>query len=263
MFRNPSGVLGSAAIGRRFNWLIVGTLGLALMPFACRNESGGVPRPPSPAASKTAPPSPSSPALPPDHPPLTAARPAAGSTAGPLQMEDVDISGVRFTDARLTLTGISTPIPEGWVREDVGMNPQTPGLSRKAQFRLPKADNDAEDALVAITHFPGMKGMDEANLRRWYAMFRQPDGRPTVAVVRKAVYQVGQVSVTLVDIPGTMQTGRRMGGRSEPKENYRMLAAIVDHAKGPHFVKVTGPADVIERWKPSVVAFLKRFTVNP
>ena len=68
-----------------------------------------------------------------------------------MPMGEVDVSVVVFTDASLTLTGISAPIPEGWVRESPGMNPSSPGLSRKAQFRLPKADNQAEDASVATS----------------------------------------------------------------------------------------------------------------
>ena len=79
----------------------------------------------------------------------------------------------------------------------------------------------------------------------------------------KANYQIGQVSVTLVDIRGTMKAGPPMMASSARKENYRMLAAIVDHPKGPHFFKLTGPATVVERFKPSAAAFLKSAKVNP
>ncbi|MEE9295372.1 MAG: hypothetical protein V3W34_10485 [Phycisphaerae bacterium] len=177
-------------------------------------------------------------------------------------MADVDISGVQLTEARLTLTGIGFSIPQGWVSQDPGMTTSSFALSRKAQFRLPKADNEPEDAVVAITHFPNMKGMDQANLQRWYGQFEQPDGRATVEVATRAEYRIGEVLITLVDIPGTMRSGGPMMGGGPRKENFRMLAAIVNHKQGPHFVKVTGPAAVVERFKPSVVAFLKSVQVN-
>ncbi len=178
-------------------------------------------------------------------------------------MEDIDISTVTFNDAPLTLAGISFAVPQGWVRETTGGSSSIVGVTRKAQFRLPKADYGAEDAIVAITHFPGMRGMDEANLRRWLAAFTQPDGRPSAEVATKARFELGQVVVTLIDVGGTMFSGQQMTGGGDTLENYRMLAAIVDHPAGPHFVKITGPAVVIEHWKPSAVAFLKSVKVNP
>jgi len=170
-------------------------------------------------------------------------------------MEDVDTSGVQFTGETLSLTGVECSVPQGWLRV-------TPSSAmRTAQFRLPTADNEPEDAEVVITHFPNMKGMDENNLRRWYGQFTQPDGTSTVDRTRKAVYQLNRVTVTLVDIPGTMSVGPMMGGGGD-KENYRMLAAIIDHPAGPHFFKLTGPADGVERWKASGVAFLKSVRVK-
>lgn len=240
-------------IGRkRANAMVLAAIGLLVTPVACREESAGnTPRPPGAAA--TAPTA----TLPADRPSIA---PTASAPAGePKTMDEVDTSGVKLTEDTLTLTGISFKLPEGWVREDPAMNPQSPGLSRKAQIRLPKTDNEPADAIVAITHFPNMKGpqMDAMNLQRWYGQFIQPDGQPTAELVGKAVFSVGDVALTIVDIPGTMKGGGRGG-----KPNYRMVAAIVDHAKGPHFVKVTGPNAVVLRWKASVVAFLQSAEVN-
>lgn len=221
----------------------------------CRQESTGTPRPPASTTTTT------------ERPPTSqagnphAGNPHAGMAAAhadvstPAPMAEVDISGIEFMDETLTLDGLECSIPVGWQRE-------TPGSGmRKAQFRLAKADNEPEDVEVVITHFPNMKGMDESNLRRWYEQFTQPDGRPTVEAARQAVYQLNRVAVTLVDIPGTMSTGTMMSG-GETKENYRMLAAIIDHAQGPHFLKLTGPAGGVDRWKASGVAFLKSIRVK-
>ena len=219
---------------------------LVLLPLpACQDNGATAPRPPSST-------------------PLPAVEQAGSppSSGDPKQMKPVDIRGVRLTGKTLPLTGITFSIPEGWIRETAKMNPQMPSASRRAQFRLPSSDNETEDVTIAITHFPGMKGMDQMNLQRWYGQFVQPDGRPTAEMAAKTDFQIGQVLVTLVDIPGTMKASPMMG-RMAAKENYRMLAAVIDHAKGPHFFKLIGPASGVERWKASAVAFLKSVKVNP
>jgi hypothetical protein len=129
---------------------------------------------------------------------------------------------------------------------------------------LPSEGDDVGDVEMVVTHFPNMKGMDDANLRRWYGQFSQPDGSSTAAASERADFEVDDdIQVTLVDIPGTMSTGGMMGGAVTTKQDYRMLAAIINHPAGPHFVKVTGPADAVERWKPATVAFLKSAERSP
>jgi len=177
-------------------------------------------------------------------------------------MNDVDTSGVRFVEGPLTLAGVSFSIPVGWERVAPSTASGMISATRKAQFRLPKTDNEPEDVTIAITHFPGMKGMDEANLARWYGQFTQPDGRPTVSVATRLDVELDGASFKLVDIPGTMGSAGPMMGGGGSKKNYRMLAAIIDHAEGPHFLKATGPSVGVERWKSSIVAFLKSAKVS-
>src|SRR6187549_732359 len=58
----------------------------------------------------------------------------------------------------------------GWVSE-------TPATSsRKAQYRLPHASGDSEDAALVVYYFGGQGGSVQANLERWAAQFEQPDG---------------------------------------------------------------------------------------
>jgi hypothetical protein len=219
---------------------------------ACKEEETAAPRPPAATASKSSPPpAPTSPASP--HNPHAAQTPAA---SGPKPMGDVDISAVKMSDKKSVLTGVSMTIPEGWVSE-----PPT-GMSRVAQFKLPKADTETEDAAVAVTYFPAMKGMDEANLNRWFGQFKQPDGSPTASVATRADFDLGGVKITVVDMSGSMLGDSSMmsGGAARPK--HRMVAAIINHKAGPHFFKLTGPDDVVGRWKPSAIAFLKSAKAN-
>jgi hypothetical protein len=269
---------------RCFGCAVTAAMTAALLVIGCSSDkSADIPKPPSfepvssqpkpdetpPTASELPPGHPpmgdTAPAtkLPPGHPPMGDSPPAVGKAIA--KMPDVDTSGIKMSDAPVTLTGLSFSLPVGWVRENPGMNQSAPSMSRKAQFRLAKTDDEPQDAIVAITHFPRMKGpeMDRMNIARWTGQFSQPDGKRTEEVSTLTQWESGGVKVTLVDIPGTMTGGGGpMMGGGPAKKNFRMLAAIVDHPKGPHFIKVTGPANVVERYKASVVAFLKSAKVN-
>lgn len=243
---------------------------------ACNQEPQGSPRPPSTAPLPKDSAAPGQSALPPGHPPVGEQPPlppghppinggealAEGATIKP--MPEVDTSGVTFAEAPVSFDGVTFRVPVGW-----DAAPSAGGgafaASRKAQYRMAPAEGDAEAAEVVVTHFPGMRGMDEQNLQRWYRQFTQPDGQPTTEVTTRIDFQtVGGVGVLLVDIPGTMAGGGGMSGTATAdKPNYRMLAAILNHPNGPHFFKLTGPSASVEKWKGSAVAFLKSASVNP
>ena len=63
--------------------------------------------------------------------------------------------------------------PEGWIEEAAA------APMRVAQFTLPKAERDAEDAVLVVFYFGGEGGDLEANLERWVSHMEQPDGRPS------------------------------------------------------------------------------------
>lgn len=230
--------------------VVVAVLGGWLVIAGCKDKPAAAPRPPASTPTTTAP-------VTARDVPLQTEQAAAGSqVAAPRQMEDVDISGVKFTQEVVDLDGITLNVPEGWVRAESQRASGRFAAAGKVQFRLPKTEDEPEDVTITVHHYPLMKGMDEANVDRWLSQFTQPDGRPTVEVATQAKYQLGEVLVTLVDIPGTMHPGGGMGG-GPAKENYRMLAAVINHPNGPHFFKLKGPADAVQRSKPSAVAFLK------
>ncbi len=229
---------------------VVAVLSGWLVIAGCKDKPAATPRPPASTPTTTAP------VTARDVPSQTGQAVTGNQVAAPRQMEDVDISGVKFTQEVVDLNGITLTLPEGWVRDE---SPRASGqfaAAGKVQFRLPKTEDEPEDVTITVHHYPLMKGMDAANVDRWLSQFIQPDGRSTVEVATQADYQLGEVSVTLVDIPGTMRPGAGMGS-GPAKENYRMLAAVINHPNGPHFFKLKGPADAVQRSKPSAVAFLK------
>ena len=159
--------------------------------------------------------------------------------------------------AKLELTGLTMSVPVGWIQETAKPGPMSP----KAVFKLPGVEGDPTGGFVRITHFPGMKGKDKLNIDRWISQVRQPNGQPSTRENGKlTVTDQGAVRLTVVDISGLVNTS--MGAQTEGKPNHRLIAAIVDHPKGPHFVKASGGVACMKKWEASILAFLESARVN-
>ena len=74
---------------------------------------------------------------------------------------------------------------------------------RVAQYALPRAAGDTQDAELVVYYFGGTGGTVEANIERWVGQMQQPDGRPSSAVAKRQSRTVNGLKVTLVDVPGT------------------------------------------------------------
>jgi hypothetical protein len=127
---------------------------------------------------------------------------------------------------------------------------------RVAEFVVPKAAGDPEDAEVIIYFFGGTAGSVDANVQRWIAQFERPKGAP--ADGGRTSFNLGNLKVTTVDVSGTYIAEVRPGATERHnKPNYRMRAAVVETAKGPYFVKFTGPAATVAAGMSGFDAFLK------
>jgi hypothetical protein len=148
------------------------------------------------------------------------------------------------TDLRLTPPG-------GWISE-------TPSSStRKAQYKLQRAEGDTEDAELVVYYFAGGGGTPQANVDRWIGQFTGPDGKPA-STAKIAHKTVDGIPLTIVDVSGTYSSSMgsmQMGGH--PKQGFRLLGAIAEAAgSGPWFVKLTGPERTVGKWQDSFQAFL-------
>lgn len=142
--------------------------------------------------------------------------------------------------------------PAGWVKKP----PASP--MRLAEFALPRADGDAEDAALGIFYFGGGGGNVQANLERWIGQMSQPDGRASKDVAKTSRLAANGLAITLVDVPGTY-VAETSPGSSERfnKPGFRLRAAVVEGKGGPYFVKLTGPAMTVAKWDESYITFLK------
>jgi hypothetical protein len=159
--------------------------------------------------------------------------------------------------APANMTQLLWTVPKGWVEE-----PPSSGM-RLSQYKLPKTDGDAEDALCYVSHFPGSGGSVEANLSRWYEQFIQPDGRPSSAVAKVNKAEHNGFQQTTVDVSGTFsQTTTPMGPTGGDMPNYRMLGGVIETPVGPWFVKLIGPEKTVAHWEKSFYEFMKSFRAD-
>jgi hypothetical protein len=118
----------------------------------------------------------------------------------------------------------------------------------EAELKIPRVEEDGEDGRLTIM---GAGGSIEANIDRWKAQFVQPDGSDTADKTKQEKKAISGQTVNLVDITGTFMDavgGPRSGKPKVKRENYRMLAAIIQtDANGNYFVKLYGPKATIDK----------------
>ena len=145
--------------------------------------------------------------------------------------------------------------PDGWVKE------QTSSSMRVAQYKLPKAEGDPEDALLVVYYFGATQGgAVQANIDRWISQMQQPDGGAAKDKAKTETSTVNGLKVTSVDVAGTYTAEMAPGSGSKHNDaNYRLQAAVIETPKGNYFLKLVGPAKTMGRWEQSVTDFLKSF----
>jgi hypothetical protein len=150
------------------------------------------------------------------------------------------------------LGGMRSKAPAGWKEEP------TTSEMRLAQFKLPKADGDDEDAQVIIFTFPaGSSGSAEANMKRQLAKF---SGKPDV---KEGKVAVGKQECPVQDITGTYLQKKRPfdpADKGTEKANFRQLYVVaLIEGKGDYYPTLVGPAKTVEKHKKEFEEFLKNF----
>lgn len=125
---------------------------------------------------------------------------------------------------------------------------------RIAQYRLPKAETDTEDASLVLYYFgPGQGGSAAANVERWMKQIEGNSGK-------QDYLEVHGLKVTTVDATGTYVAETAPGsGTFNNKPGYRLRGAVVETPNGNYFVKLVGPEKTVERWNESFLGYVKSF----
>jgi hypothetical protein len=145
--------------------------------------------------------------------------------------------------------------PDGWTTEKPASS------MRMAQYKLPKAEGDKEDASLVLYYFGANQGgTPQANIDRWISQIKQPDGSDSKTKAKSETLTVNGLKVTTVDLTGTYTAEMAPGSQTfHNDDNYRLRAAVIETPKGNYFVKLAGPAKTIARWDQSYSEYLKSF----
>jgi len=149
-------------------------------------------------------------------------------------------------------------IPAGWVET------QPSSRMRKAQFTLPRSNDDSEDGELTVFYFgSGQGGSTEANINRWIGQISQPDGSSSRAKAKIIRGDVSGFKITQVDVSGTLQASRMPGVPQRPaRTGYRLLGVVLESSEGPWFFKLVGPEKTIGRWEGSFQKFIESAKTN-
>lgn len=150
------------------------------------------------------------------------------------QMSDIpfDLNGKPVTLAGVTFTPASQ-----W--NDLGAS----GM-REASYTYGPLENDPDSATMNVFYFGKTEGGSiEANLKRWVSQMQMPDGRDPQDAKIQYTKEFGGMNVHILTIMGTYMAsmGGPMSGKAVAKENYRLIAAVIEAPEGNVFLKLTGP----------------------
>ena len=158
----------------------------------------------------------------------------------------------------LSAAGLTYSAPPDWKPV------KTASSMRVAQFAVPRAPGDTQDAELVIYYFGGSGGTVEANIERWVGQMQQPDGKPSSAVAKRQSRTIHGLKVTIVDVPGTY-VAEVMPGSSERHNSpgYHLRAAVIETSNGPYFIKLTGPAKTVAAAEKTYELFLSSVQFAP
>jgi hypothetical protein len=159
--------------------------------------------------------------------------------------------------AAMLAAGLSFTTPEGWRQ-----SPSTSSM-RVAEFTLPRAAGDAEDAQLIVYYFGGQGGSIDANIQRWVGQMQQADGQPSSSVAKRETRTVNGLAVTLVDVSGTYVAEMAPGAAEHHHQpHFRLRAGVIETSRGPYFIKLTGPEKTVTQWDRAYHQFVSSFKLQ-
>ena len=135
---------------------------------------------------------------------------------------------------------------------------------RVAEFVVPRAAGDQEDAEVIVYFFGTTLGTTESNIDRWIGQLQQPDGSPSKTKAQRDAKVVNGLKLSMVDVSGTYVAEVRPGASEHyNKPGFRLRAAVVETPRGAYYIKMTGPAKTVGAADADYKAFLSSLRFVP
>lgn len=167
----------------------------------------------------------------------------------------LDLSNSQQAQTSAPAGDLKYKVPNGWIVESPTSSMRT------AQYRLPKADGDTEDAILVLYYFgQGQGGSTAANIDRWINQMQQVDGHTSKENAKSETLTVNGLKVTTVDVAGTYTAEMSPGsGTFNNKAGYRLRAAVVETPKGSYYAKLVGPEKTVAKWDQAYTEYVKSF----
>ena len=131
---------------------------------------------------------------------------------------------------------------------------------RVAEWSLPKAAGDAEDATLTLYFFGASQGGNvQANLDRWIGQMAQPDGRAVKRRREDVVAHLARPESHARRRDRHLRRGSDVRARPSTSTSPAFASAprVVETPGGPYFVKLAGPGRRSRSGSDSFKAFLK------
>jgi hypothetical protein len=139
-------------------------------------------------------------------------------------------------------------LPDGWK----SVEPKS--SMRKAQLSVPGKDGAKPAEVVFFFFGDGQGGDVQSNVQRWFGQFAGGKDKQ-----KSETHEWSGVKVTIVSTEGTMKASP-ISGVPEDQADFALLGAILEHADGPVFVKMTGPAGLVNESREKFTALVKSAT---
>ncbi len=157
--------------------------------------------------------------------------------------------------ADFELAGMKAKVPEGWKEE------QPTSTMRMAQFKLPKAEGDKEDAELALFYFKGGSGSADQNLKRQLAKFKPAEGKQE-PVNKTEKTKVGKIDATLQDVKGVYLSKFppfAPNAKITEKTDWRQIYVIFMTDSGDYYMTLLGPAKTVEKHEKAFKEWIASF----
>lgn len=157
------------------------------------------------------------------------------------------------TGTEVEWAGLKSTTPATWKEE-------TPtSKMRLAQFKVPKAEGDKDDAEVAVFVSPGGGGID-ANLKRQVAAFQPAAGKDKVGDKQEKI-KVGPFDAVYQEVTGTfLKKPFPAAEKGTPTPGYKQLYVIFETKDGTvASLWLRGPEKTVDANKKAFEGWVKGF----
>lgn len=179
---------------------------------------------------------------------------ATGLVATAWQAGDTRAQDKKEDKKEIELDGMKSFVPGSWKSE------KPDNRLRYLQFKLPKAKDDKEDAVLIVSK--GIGGSPEANIKRWKEQMIPPEGKTLDDICKVTDVKIGDVKAPFLDASGTYKDNPQPfnpASKTVNRAGYRLLAIHYEGKDDVYQFKLYGPADTVAAHKEGFESWIKGY----